>query len=101
MNFWLGSIHAREPISMLIHGGARGADKMAGRWAYHKGIHAAEVCALWDAFGKAAGHRRNEAMLELGPTLVIAFQGGKGTQSMIDIAEKARVKIIHAYGWPE
>lgn len=51
----MDAAHAKKPIAMVIHGGARGADTMAGEWAEARGIFSARVDALWDAHGKAAG----------------------------------------------
>lgn len=82
------------PISILIHGGARGADMTADRWAKSKGIHTAKVDALWDMMGKSAGFRRNSAMLLLLPEICIAFPGGVGTEMMVDICEKRGIPVV-------
>lgn len=77
---------ARLPFvpSIVIEGGARGADSLAKRWAIEHHIHFAEVPALWDNFGKGAGGRRNSAMLILQPEYCIAFPGGSGTKDMVE-----------------
>lgn len=65
-----------RPGSMLvIHGGARGADSIAGQLARDAyGVHEVIVPALWDKNGKrAAGPMRNAAMLDLKPDVVLAF----------------------------
>lgn len=42
-----------------------------------------------------AGFIRNKEMLVEGkPDLVIAFPGGNGTDNMIDLADKAGIKVI-------
>jgi hypothetical protein len=58
-------------------------------------LHVATVPALWDAFGKAAGFRRNRAMLRLGVTMVVAFWDGKssGTGMMIDFSLAAGIPV--------
>lgn len=94
----LDQAHKHKPISMVIHGGAQGADYLAGKWAYARGIISARVEALWDAHGKAAGPRRNRAMLQLFPEGVIAFPGGRGTADMIAAAREAGVKVWCPYG---
>lgn len=99
MNFWLATFHRRTPITMLIHGGAKGADKMAGRWAQASGIHAAEVMALWDALGRAAGPMRNEAMLLLQPDHVVAFPGGRGTAHMVGLSLAADIPVTTVRGY--
>lgn len=89
----LDRFHAKHPVSILIQGGANGADFMAAQWALANGIHCAEVAALWRAYGKAAGPKRNAAMLSLAPDAVIAFPGGAGTANMVAQAEAAGVKV--------
>lgn len=85
-------------ISIIIEGGARGADSLAKRYAIEKGIHCAEVPALWDSFGKRAGHLRNEAMLLLNPKYCVAFSGGVGTQGMINLCKKENIPVWEPYG---
>lgn len=89
----LDRAHAKRPLTMVIHGGAKGADTLAGQWASARGILSARVDALWDAHGKAAGPRRNRAMLELFPEGVIAFPGGAGTADMVAAAREAGVPV--------
>lgn len=80
--------------SLIIHGDYRGADRMAKAWALRHGIHHAAVEALWDDYGGAAGPKRNSAMLQLLPHLVVAFPGGKGTRDMIDRAKAVGVRVV-------
>lgn len=49
----------------LVHGGAKGADRLAGRWAESKGIGTIVVPADWSQ-GKIAGHLRNWEMMRRG-----------------------------------
>ena len=82
--------------TVVIHGGARGADTLAGAIARELGLHVACVLANWSLYGKAAGHRRNAAMLALKPELVIAFPGGRGTANCVDQARKAGIRVESA-----
>jgi hypothetical protein len=94
---WLGGIHKRQGIALLIEGGARGADFMARKFAEWAGIPVRTFPADWDAHGKAAGPIRNQQMLDEGkPDIVVAFEGGRGTADMIDRAEKAGVRVVRA-----
>jgi len=70
-----------------------GADYFARVWAKNRGYHCATVPALWDHFDKRAGPVRNEAMTCLDPERVIAFGGGRGTQSMINIAQSLDIPV--------
>jgi hypothetical protein len=68
-------------IACVIHGGANGADYIAGRWAQDTGgIPVEEFPADWNRHGNSAGPIRNQEMLDKGkPDLVVAFPGGRGT----------------------
>lgn len=79
----------------VIHGGARGADRMAGTIADAYGFDVQVYPAEWSRYGRAAGPVRNRLMLEQKPDLVIAFQKNRsaGTQHMIDIALRAGVQV--------
>ena len=50
---------------MVIHGGARGADSIAGEWCNDSGKICLQVPALWEFHGRAAGNIRNVQMLEI------------------------------------
>jgi hypothetical protein len=83
----------------IISGGAKGVDRAAEDFAN------VQFCALqifeadWKTHGKRAGYLRNVQMLKEGkPDLVVAFPGGKGTAMMIDLAIKAKVKVIQITG---
>lgn len=79
----------------IIHGAARGADSLAGDFAHRHKLSWIAYPADWDKYGKRAGYIRNVQMLNEGkPDLVIAFPGGKGTDMMINLAEKANVRVV-------
>jgi len=80
--------------SIVIKGGAGGADRMAQRAAFALGLYCAEMPAMWRN-GNGAGHARNRAMLDLRPDLVIAFQrnGSRGTQNTIDEARRRGIDV--------
>ena len=68
----------------VVHGGAKGADSLAGCWAKEKAVPVHKVEADWSTHGKAAGPIRNQKMLDdYQPDCVIAFPGGRGTQDMV------------------
>lgn len=90
----LDTIHFRTPISLLMHGGQTGADALAAAWGLMNGIKVEEFKADWKKYGKSAGPRRNQAMIEYGdPDLVVAFPGNGGTDDMIDKARRAQVAL--------
>ena len=82
-------------VEILIHGAARGADTLAGKWAAARVVPCLRVPADWDRHGKAAGAARNALMLQLsGPDRVLAFPGGSGTLDMVTRARAAGVEVI-------
>jgi hypothetical protein len=95
----LDRLHAERPITLVIQGGATGADALAGQWATRRGIPQKIYRAEWKLHGKAAGMIRNRQMLEEGhPDLVVAFPGGSGTANMVGLARKAGVEVIEDKG---
>lgn len=91
----LNVAHTANPIKLLVHGGASGADDLAGQWARHVGVRWKAYPAYWKEEGRAAGPKRNQRMLdEAEPHLVIAFPGGDGTADMIGRANKAGVPVV-------
>ena len=91
----LSDLHAKMGFTYLIHGNARGADKLAHTWALAHGVQPVAMDALWDAEGDRAGSRRNRRMLEFSnPDACIAFPGGRGTSNMMILARSAGVKLI-------
>lgn len=73
-----------------------GADAMARSWARNNAIPCESHPAAWKANGRAAGPRRNKAMVAMGADVCLAFQRGqsKGTQNCIDLCEKAGISVI-------
>ena len=91
----LDRLHEREGVSLLIEGGARGADRFAREWAQERGCPYRTFCAQWKKYGKSAGPIRNAEMLRFGkPQLLVAFPGGAGTENMIDQANAAGVDVL-------
>ncbi len=90
----LNDIDRANGITTLIHGGASGADTLAGMWAKEWGVTEWVHPADWAKHGNAAGPIRNQDMLERGkPDLVVAFPGGRGTADMVRRAKAAGVPV--------
>lgn len=86
-----------KDASLLMHGDARGADRLSGQWASIFCVPVKKFPAEWGLHGKAAGHIRNQQMLDEGkPDLVVAFPGGKGTADMVRRAKAAGVRVVEA-----
>lgn len=90
----LDAIHALTPIHVIVEGGARGADALAGSWARVREVSNWRVPADWSRHGNAAGMLRNGRMLEMcTPDVVLAFPGGAGTADMVRQAKAAGVEV--------
>ena len=91
----LDELNALEPFTLLIHGGARGADTLAGEWGIARGVTTLVFHANWEGYGKAAGSIRNAKMLNEGkPNYIIAFPGGRGTADMVRRGRTAGVLMM-------
>ncbi len=74
--------------TVVIHGGAAGADSLADLYARQNGLTPEPYPADWDKYGKGAGVVRNKQMLDEGqPTEVVAFvrdpSSSPGTANMV------------------
>ena len=81
----------------IIHGNARGADKIGGIIGRRYGLIVIAKRAEWDKFDNGAGPIRNREMLNLKPDLVLAFhndiQNSVGTKDMVTIARDAGIEV--------
>lgn len=93
--YTLDLIHAATPITCVIHGGASGADTLAGQWAADNGVPVKVYPADWKTHGRAAGPIRNALMLDTEkPDLVVALPGGRGTADMTRRAKAAGTNVL-------
>lgn len=76
-------------ISEIVSGGARGADKLAERYASERGLSTRVFKANWKKHGIRAGYIRNHDIIN-NCDVVVAFWDGKskGTKHSIDLADK-------------
>lgn len=105
----LRALHHCEPLTVVIHGAARGADTMAGDVAYDLGVPQLSLEADWGAhksifpdIPNPAGHIRNQRMLDEGePDRCLAFsftdQVSGGTLDMLNRARDAGLPVAVVY----
>jgi hypothetical protein len=87
-------VRDNTPISVVITGGAGGADYFGRCWAEICDIDIMTFRADWERQGKAAGPIRNQRMIDEGkPDIVIAFPGGRGTADMVRRAKAAGIEV--------
>lgn len=95
----LDRVHQDTPITRIVSGTARGADRLGELWAYHNKVPTVRYLADWKKEGKAAGILRNARMLkEESVDLVVACRGGRGTADMVRRAEQKSIPVIRV-GW--
>ncbi len=83
--------------SIIVEGGANGADTIAKEEAEKLGYTVKEYPADWNQYGPAGGPIRNQKMIKCEkPDMVIAFhnnlKASKGTLDMLTRARKAGIK---------
>jgi hypothetical protein len=83
-------------IDLLIAGGCRGADTLAVRAASQCGIRYIEYPAGWRRFGRSAGPRRNQILLDMKkPDLLLVFHEdlarSKGSRDMLSRVVRAGI----------
>ena len=83
---------AGRPVALLLHGGARGADRLIDHTARSLAWPVEMIPAEWGRYGRAAGPLRNGLLLrraleQAAPSqasvLVVAFPGASGTASLV------------------
>ena len=86
----------KDEISLVITGGATGADTLAHQVALELNLPTKVFPADWAKYGRAAGPIRNRQMLTEGqPTCLLAFHNdlttSRGTKNMILQAQKSHL----------
>lgn len=110
VNWALSAIHRKHGITLLIEGGATGADQLCKTWAEENGVRVASYPAHWrdirrrgavirkrkdgTLYDAAAGSVRNQQMIDEGmPDAAVAFPGNNGTSDMVDRIKRANVRL--------
>lgn len=83
-----------DKLLRIVHGGAKGADTLAGTWAGLHNVPCTVYKADWLTYKKAAGPIRNAEMLnDSKPHFAVVFPGGEGTAHMTSLLNKASVPL--------
>jgi hypothetical protein len=94
--------HLDPETDLIVHGDALGLDTIAAEEATNLGFTVEAWPADWKIYGKAAGPIRNQAMIDAGADLVVAFPLGDsvGTRDCVARALKARIPVDEHEWWP-
>lgn len=86
------------PITVIVSGGAKGADSIGEKYADERGLKKEIYKPDWDLFGKKAGFLRNTTIIE-NSDMIFAFWDGKsnGTKDSLDKAQKLKKTTLIAY----
>jgi hypothetical protein len=88
----------KDKISLIISGGAKGADLLAEKYADENGIEKLIFLPDWNKHGKSAGFIRNSDIVANSDKILAFWDGtSNGTKNTIEKAENAgkKVKIIY------
>lgn len=92
---YLNTIHIKEPITHIISGGAKGADKMGEWWAKENGVETILFLPEWEKYGKKAGFLRNRDIINEADKIICFWDGvSNGTKNSIELAKRQRKKCL-------
>jgi hypothetical protein len=81
--------HCGWKPTVVLCGGAKGADKLGETWAKCAGVPIESYPAHWELHGRAAGRVRNVEMGAKADALIALWNGkSTGTKHMIETAER-------------
>ena len=92
----LDRTRAKHPDIVILHGGAPGVETLAARWAETRGVDQVVCRPDWNAHGKAAPFKRNDALLNLMPKGVLAWPGNGITGNLVDKAAALGIPVHRA-----
>lgn len=91
----LDRVRAKHKRFVLLHGGNKGVDTIAAKWADNRGITQIRYgLHKRNPSDRAAGFRRNEKMLAEMPIGVITFPGTGITKALIRVAKTMGIPVM-------
>lgn len=91
----MDEVCAAYHVSVVVSGGAKGADSLAANYAASRGLPVQIFEPDWAQFGRGAGPIRNKAIVNAAD-VVLAFWDGesKGTQQALTYAKQKAKQVI-------
>lgn len=96
----LDEVLLRFPSTVLVHGGANGADLLADLWARDRGLSTLLHLPTLGGLGERLYFLRNQRVVDnlIGEgNVLVSFPGGVGTRDCVRRAKKAGLKVIAAW----
>ena len=78
---------------VILSGHCRGTDQMAERFAGERSFLLEIYPADW-RMGRGAGPQRNKRMVEAADAVIAFSGGGRGTESLIELAKKKGIPLL-------
>lgn len=90
----LDVIHEKRGITLIVSGGAKGADSFAEQWAKENSVPTKIFYPEWDKHGKKAGYIRNVEIVQNSDALIAFWDGvSKGTEHSINLARAQEIPV--------
>lgn len=90
----LGTMHHEVGISVVMHGGGWGAERLASKWARANDVVEVAVMANFKRHGRRAEIMRDKTAISLNPDMVLIFPGADHS-GMVRKATEAGVAVIN------
>lgn len=92
------NIDGDHRFTVIVEGGASGADTLAREYALERGMNYKEFKADWKRYGRAAGPKRNDEMIVFikeknGVALYFWDGKSKGTKQCIESARRKGINV--------
>lgn len=86
--------HYKGRVTLLVSGGAKGADSLAESWAVKNLISTKVFKPDWQKYGRGAGMVRNREIIENCDECIAFWDGkSKGTENSISLCKKFNKKV--------
>lgn len=90
----MSRIHAKTPVSVLIHGGMPGIGFPAEAWARRNNVHVIRYPANF-SLGKAGDSTRDLFMVEDSrPETLLVFPGGRRTSELLRMVGRKDLRVV-------
>lgn len=88
----------KDKVSVIVSGGAKGADSLAAKWAKENDIPVTIFKPEWDKYGKGAGYQRNRKIISECDACIAFWDGqSRGTQHSFKLCKEMEkpLKVVN------